>query len=98
MRLAYALEPLGVQPTLEMHEIDQATLERNPTESNRIWIAGKLMEDWIKGKVGSSQCCNECGDNDCRTMEAGGTSHEAIPESLLVRAGLITATSLRHHP
>ncbi len=93
-RLKYALESLGVEPTLEVRELDQSTFESSPTESNRIWIAGKPMEDWLEGQAGSSQCCNECGDNECRTMEVGGETYEVIPEQLLVRAGLIAATSM----
>lgn len=91
--LKYALEPLGVAPTLEMRELDQATFESSPTESNRIWIAGRPLEDWLEGKAGNSQCCDECGDNDCRTVEVGDEAYEVIPEQLLVRAGLIAATS-----
>ena len=93
-RLKHALEPLGVVPTLDERELDRATFESRPVESNRIWIAGKPMEDWLEGKTGSSQCCNECGDNECRTVEVGGETYEVIPEQLLVRAGLIAATSL----
>lgn len=93
-RLEYALEPLGMEPALEVRELDQAKFESNPTESNRIWIAGKPMEDWLEGRAGRSQCCNECGDNECRTVEVGGETYEVIPEQLLVRAGLIAATSM----
>lgn len=93
-RLKYALEPLGVVPTLEMRELDQVAFESNPTESNRVWIAGKPMEEWLEGSSGRSQCCNECGDNKCRTVEVEGTNYEIIPEQLLVRAGFIAATSM----
>jgi hypothetical protein len=44
--------------------------------------------------VGSSRCCEECGDQDCRTIEIGGTTYEVIPEELLLRAGLIAASRL----
>ena len=50
--------------------------------------------DWIKGQTGSSRCCEECGDNDCRTVEVGGKSYEVIPAQLLVRAGLIAASRM----
>ena len=93
-RLKIALQPLDMQPTLEILEIDQSTFRDSPSESNRIWVAGKPMEDWIEGRVGSSRCCNECGDNDCRTLELGGATYEVIPEQLLVRAGLIAATTM----
>lgn len=93
-RLKIALEPLGMQPTLEILGLDQATFRHSPSESNRIWIAGMPMEYWIEGKAGSSRCCSECGDNDCRTLELGGATYEVIPEQLLVRAGLIAATTM----
>lgn len=93
-RLKAALEPMGIRPTLEIRELDQIAFQNRPAESNRIWIAGKPMDQWIEGKVGSSRCCNECGDSDCRTVEVGGATYEVIPEQLLVRAGLIAATSM----
>ena len=93
-RLRLTLEPLGVSPVLERHELDEATFRDQPSESNRIWIAGKPLEDWIEGQTGSSPCCNECGDNECRTVEVEGTVHEVIPEDLLVRAGLKAGLSL----
>lgn len=99
-RLRLMLEPLGVTPALEMRELDEATFMNQPAESNRIWIGGKPIEDWIEGQAGSSQCCDECGDNDCRTLEVGGQSYEVPPEALLVRAGIIAASRLldpSHH-
>lgn len=93
-RLKLAVEPLGITPILEIRELDEAAFLSQPSESNRIWIAGKPMEDWVEGRVGSSRCCDECGDQDCRTVEVGGTTYEVIPEELLVRAGLIAASRL----
>ena len=52
------------------------------------------MEDWVEGRVGSSRCCEECGDQDYRTVEVGGTTYDVIPEELLVRAGLTAANRL----
>lgn len=93
-RLKLALEPLGITPVLEIRELDQAAFLSQPLDSNRIWVAGQPMEDWVEGRVGSSRCCEECGDQDCRTVEVGGTTFEVIPEELLVRAGLIAASRL----
>ena len=47
-----------------------------------------------RAATGSSPCCNECGDNECRTVEVDGQVHEAIPQELLVRAGLIAASRM----
>ncbi|MDQ3059915.1 MAG: DUF2703 domain-containing protein [Pseudomonadota bacterium] len=93
-RLKLALEPLGITPALEIRELDQAAFLNQPFESNRIWICGKPMEEWVEGRVGRSRCCGECGNQDCRTVEVGGTTYEVIPEALLVRAGLTAASRL----
>ena len=93
-RLRAALEPLGVRPVLEMREIDLATFLQQPDQSNRIWVGGRPLEDWLGARSGSSQCCDACGDAECRTLEIDGTSHEVVPEALLVRAGLIAAGQL----
>ena len=93
-RLKAALLPLGVEPKLETVELSEATFLAQPSESNRLWIAGKPIEEWLDAQAGSSRCCNECGDNDCRTVDVGGKTYEVIPEDLLVRAGVIAATRM----
>ncbi|MBS1156659.1 MAG: heavy metal sensor signal transduction histidine kinase [Proteobacteria bacterium] len=93
-RLKVALEPLGIEPKLETREISEEAFKAHPAESNRIWIAGKPMEDWLAGSVGSSRCCSVCGDSECRTVEVEGKMFETIPESLVVRAALIAASQM----
>lgn len=93
-RLRAALEPLGVRPVLETREIDTAAFLQQPDQSNRIWIGGRPLEDWLGARSGSSPCCDACGDEECRTLEIDGTRHEVVPEALLVRAGLIAASQL----
>jgi len=93
-KLKLALEPLGVTPELQVKEIDQATFIQDTLQSNQILIAGQTIEHWLGGRTGSSRCCNECGDNDCRTVEVGGQSYEVIPEELLIRAGVIAAARM----
>ena len=95
-RLCAALEPLGVQPVLETREIAPATFMQRPDQSNRIWIGGRPLEDWLGAQTGSSRCCDACGDEECRTLEINGASYEVIPEALVVRAGLIAASQLLH--
>lgn len=92
--LTEALRPLGITPTLEERVLDQASFERSPGESNRIWIAGRPLEDWLGATAGASQCCSVCGDNACRTLELDGVSFDAVPERLIVKAGLAAASSL----
>jgi anti-sigma factor RsiW len=93
-RLRTALEPLGVQPVLETREIAPATFMQQPDQSNRIWIGGRPLEDWLGARTGSSRCCDACGDEECRTLEINGASHEVIPEALVVRAGLIAVSQM----
>ncbi len=93
-KLKLALAPLGVMPALQVEQIGEATFLKDPLQSNRILIGGQTIEHWLGGQTGSSRCCNECGDNECRTVEVGGTSYEVIPEELLVRAGVIAAARM----
>lgn len=92
--LAEVLGPLGIEPILETRELDLEAFEAAPIESNRIWIADQPLEAWIGADVGGTRCCTVCGDNDCRTLELDGTTFEAIPERLIVKAGLAAASSL----
>jgi anti-sigma factor RsiW len=93
-RLRAALAPLGVQPVLETREIDPGTFLRQPDQSNRIWIAGRPLEEWLGARCGTSTCCDTCGDAQCRTLEVDGAHHEVVPEALIVRAGLVAASQL----
>lgn len=93
-RLRAALEPLGVRPVLETRAMDSATFLQQPDQSNRIWIGGRPLEDWLGARSGASTCCAVCGDAQCRTLEVDGARHEVVPEALLVRAGLIAASQM----
>lgn len=93
-QLTAALEPLGVRPELQVLEIDEAAFMKVPLLSNRVLMAGKPIEYWLGGETGQSRCCAECGDHDCRTLEVDGQSYDAIPETLLVRAGMVAASRL----
>lgn len=92
-RLRIALAPLGLEPRLETRTLDEGTFREAPSESNRIWIAGRPLEQWLGASAGSSRCCSACGDADCRTVSVGGTVFEAVPEELIVRAALAAAES-----
>lgn len=92
--LEEALRPLGIAPSLDVREIDEKAFRANPSESNRIWISGKPMEEWLGASVGSSRCCSVCGDSDCRTVVVGATTFETIPEQLFLRAALVAASQL----
>ena len=93
-KLKETLRPLGIEPTLEIREIDEQSFKANPSESNRIWIAGRPMEEWLGARVGSSRCCSVCGESECRTVEVEGTTFEAIPEKLFLKAALVASSQL----
>lgn len=93
-KLAASLRPLGIEPVLKTQEIDEEAFKTNPSESNRVWIAGKPIEEWLEANVGMSRCCSVCGDSDCRTLEVGGRTYETIPEEQFIKAGLMAASQM----
>ena len=93
-RLAAALRPLGIQPVLETLVLEEPAFQADPSESNRIWIAGKPMEEWLDAGVGRSTCCSVCGGLPCRTLEVSGNTFETIPADLIVKAALIAASQM----
>lgn len=92
--LRSALAPLGIEPVLTVKELDETTFHAAPGESNRIWIDGKALEEWLGAQSGSSQCCAVCGEAECRTTEIAGTVYEEVPERLIVQAGLMAASRI----
>jgi hypothetical protein len=89
-----ALSPLGIRVAVEEGELDMASFQGNPSESNRIWIDGRSLEEILGAAAGSSQCCGACGDNECRTLVLDGRTYEAVPATLIVRAALKAAADL----
>ena len=55
-RLTKILAPRGIVPTLEVREVNEENFKKDPSTSNRIWIAGRALEEWIEAKVGASRC------------------------------------------
>ena len=92
--LRQTLAPLHIEVELEEVEITLADFKKQPLESNRIFINGRSLEEWLDGKTGQSPCCGVCGPNDCRTLVINGRSYEEIPADLITRAGLLAAGSL----
>lgn len=92
--LTQSLAPQGVNVVLEKGEMTAEQFAQNTLKSNSILINGKLLEEWIGGQTGQSQCCDICGPNDCRTMDVGGDVYEVIPADLVVKAGLLAAAQL----
>jgi hypothetical protein len=96
-KLKEVLRPLGIEPTLEIREIGEKSFKASLSESNRVWIAGRPMEEWLGARVGSSRCCSVCGESECRTVEVGGTTFEAIPEKLFLKAALVALSVVGPH-
>jgi hypothetical protein len=93
-KLTASLRPLGIEPVLRTQEIDEEAFKANPSESNRVWIAGKPIEEWLEANVGMSRCCSVCGDSDCRTLEVGGRTYETIPEEQFIKVGLMAGSQM----
>lgn len=91
--LETVLAPLGLKPELELRALDATDFAADPSASNRIWIAGRPLEDWLGAGVGASRCCAVCGDQPCRTLELEGLSYEAVPADAVVKAALLAAAS-----
>lgn len=92
--LKKSLDPLGINVVLKKREISIDAFKKDPLLSNMIWINGRILEDYIGGTTGQSQCCDVCGPNDCRTVGVDGNEYEVIPSELVIKAGLIAASQL----
>lgn len=89
--LKSSLAPAGIAVALQTDRMDEATFAAAPLESNKIWVNGRLLEDWLGAHSASSPCTGCCGNNPCRTVEMCGKTYEAIPAGLIVRAGFLAA-------
>lgn len=92
--LRRALGPLGLEVILEKEALSDAQFAQDPLRSNRIWLNGRLLEDWLGGTASHSPCCEVCGPAECRTVEVGSQVYEAIPADLIVKAGLAAALEI----
>lgn len=92
--LKKALSPLSIEVTFEQREIDQAAFANDPSQSNRLWIGGRPLEDWFGAQIGRSPCCDICGDAECRTIEVDAQVYESVPADLIIKAGLIAASEV----
>jgi len=103
--LTKALEPLNIDVFLNEVRLSPAECAQDISQSNRIWIAGVSLEEWLGARVGESQCegCCEYMKGsveserravDCRTVIMGNRVYEAIPAELVLKAGLLAAAEL----
>ncbi|MCS7135844.1 MAG: DUF2703 domain-containing protein [Nitrososphaerota archaeon] len=96
--LKQILEPLGVEVVVEKYDLSVDEFRENPLESNRIWIEGRPIEEWLSGRVGQSPCCDVCEPYECRTIELDGKVYETITSDLIVKAGVLAALNLINRP
>jgi len=94
LKLKEALHPLGIEVTLIKKELTLEDFKDNPLESNKIFIAGRTIEEWLGAKTGESKCCDVCGDEECRTIILGENTYESVPSSMIIKAGLMAAADL----
>ncbi len=93
-RLKSAFGQLDINVELKKEIVDPSLFAKDPLQSNRIWIAEKSLEEWLGATVGASQCCDVCGDCQCRTLTVYQKIFEIIPEELIIRAALLAAAEL----
>ncbi|GAB4418692.1 MAG: DUF2703 domain-containing protein [Thermodesulfovibrionales bacterium] len=93
-KLKEVLKPLGFEVIFEKKEIGLDEFRNVPLSSNQIFINNKPLEDWLGARTGQSQCCDVCGDSECRTIVAGDRVYETIPSSFIIKAGLIAAAEM----
>ncbi|MDI6725034.1 MAG: DUF2703 domain-containing protein [Methanobacterium sp.] len=93
LTLKQSLTPLGIEVILKKKALSEEEFKRDPLKSNQILLNDRPLEDWIRGEVGQSECCDVCND-DCRTIEVEGEVYETIPAELIIKAGLLAATQL----
>ncbi|UCG35074.1 MAG: DUF2703 domain-containing protein [Candidatus Omnitrophota bacterium] len=96
--LKKSLAPLRIKVALEKQALDASTCAKDVSQSNRIWLNDRALEEWLSAEVGKSLCgfcCEELGDNvECRTLDVGDQTHETIPAELIIKAGLLAASQM----
>jgi hypothetical protein len=93
-KLKKPLAELDIEVELKKETLDLSIFTKDFLQSNRIWIGGRPLEEWIGATVGKNQCCDVCGDSECRTILTGQNTFEAIPEDFIIGAGLLAAAEL----
>ena len=86
----------GIHLLVEKKMILPLVFNQNPLDSNRIFIEGKPLENWLNAETGKSQCCDACGDNECRTLIYEGAAYEDVPVKLIMLGILRAAEAIFH--
>jgi len=90
-QLRERLAPRGIAVELEEKALPPFAV----AESNRVFFNGRSLEELLGAEAGQNHCQSCCellgAPTDCRTLRLDGREYEALPEELLVRAGLLAA-------
>ena len=89
-RLRPLLAQQGIHVALRKKRLRPLAFNRNPLASNLLSIEGKALETWLQAETGTSECCDVCGDSECRTLIYEGFSYEGVPMELIAR-GILKA-------
>ncbi|MBN1460204.1 MAG: DUF2703 domain-containing protein [Armatimonadetes bacterium] len=102
LTLQESLRPLGINVEFTETVLTPEQFVGDAIASNRILIGERTVEEWLGGEAGQSpceSCCSAVGDDvQCRTVMVDGTTYEAVPAELIVRAGLAAASELLQKP
>jgi hypothetical protein len=100
--LKKSLKAVGTAVALEEETLSLEAFAKDCSQSNRIWINERPLEEWLGAQTGKSLCggcCSMLGEKvECRTMALGGKTYEAIPAELIVKAGLLAASQVAPTP
>ena len=96
--LRKALGALGIEVVLEKKPLSPTACAKDISQSNRIWIGDRSLEEWLGAAVGKSPCgfcCADLGQSvECRTITVGGKTYETIPAELVIKAGLLAGSQM----
>jgi hypothetical protein len=105
LRESFAPENIEVLMKQKMLSADAAAADI--TQSNRVWVGGRALEDWLGADVGTSPCGGCCGElvcaggragrsgqAGCRTLIYDDKVYEAVPADLIVTAGFMAASEM----
>ena len=100
--LRKSLGALGIDVVLEKKSLSPEVCAKDISQSNRIWVGKRTLEEWLGAQVGKSPCgfcCGDLGENvECRTLTLGGKTYETIPAELIIKAGLLAGSQLVETP
>lgn len=94
-KLEASLSSLGIDVALQKEKLSEDEFKNNPQASNRIFINGNSLEELLGADTSQSECCDVCGEKECRTVIVNGREYETIPSDLIVDAGLKAVIKMR---